>query len=96
MTTESLLQKYNIPINHLDFDYIKTCDNVKEIERIVTILKSGEEGYYPDLVNCALDKLRSLKPNSKILREEVPVLNKHSMNNVEWNCISSDIYVSTT
>ncbi|XP_037028931.1 sperm-associated antigen 1 [Bradysia coprophila] len=87
----SLLKKYDIPINHLDFDYIKSCEDVKEIERIVTILKSGEEGYYPDLTNCALVKLKALKPNSKVLREEAPVLNKRSMNNEEWNHITTSI-----
>lgn len=90
----SLLKKYDIPINHLDFDYIKSCGNVKEIERIVTVLKSGEEGYYPDLTACALEKLKALKPNSKILREEAPVLSKRSMNNDEWNHITANIDVS--
>lgn len=93
--SESLLKKYDIPINHLDFDYIKSCENVKEIERIVTVLKSGEEGYYPDLTNCALTKLKLLNPNSKVLREEVPVLNKRSMNNTEWSHISDNIDVSS-
>lgn len=36
---ETLLKKYNIPIEHLDFDYIKSCENVKEIQRIVKILR---------------------------------------------------------
>lgn len=93
--TDTLLKKYDIPINHLDFDYIKSCENVKEIEKIVTVLKSGEEGYYPDLTNCALSKLKLLKPNSKVLREEVPVLNKNSMNNEDWNNVSEDIDVSS-
>lgn len=92
--SESLLKKYDIPINHLDFDYIKSCENGKEIERIVTVLKSGEEGYYPDLTNCALTKLKRLNPNSKVLREEVPVLNKRSMSNTEWTHISSNVDVS--
>lgn len=93
--TETLLKKYGIPIDHLDFDYIKSCENVKEIERIVTVLKSGEEGHYPDLTNCALTKLKFLNPNSKVLREEAPVLNKRSMNNEEWNDVSSNVYVSS-
>lgn len=93
--TESLLKKYDIPINHLDFDYIKSCGNVKEIEKIVTILKSGEEGFYPDLTEHALAKLKVLHPSSKILREEYPVLTKQSLNNEEWNCISTDIEVSS-
>lgn len=95
MMTESLLKKYGIPIDHLDFGYIKSCENVKDIERIVTVLKSGEEGFYPDLTNCALNKLKLLNPNSKILREEGSVLNKRSMNNEDWSNVSSNIYVSS-
>lgn len=91
----SLLKKYDIPIKHLDFDYIKSCENVKEIERIVMVLKSGEEGYYPDLTDCALTKLKALKPSSKIFREEAPVLNRRTMNKDEWNHITTDIDVST-
>lgn len=94
--TESLLKKYDIPINHLDFDYIKSCKNVKEIERIVTVLKSGEEGYYPDLTDCAVEKLKLLSPSSKILREEFPVLTKRSMDNEEWKRISTAVDVSKT
>lgn len=84
---QSLLQKYNIPIDHLDFKYIATCRNVKEMERIVEILKSGEEGFYPDLTTCAENKLKELCPNSKLLRVEEPVKRQEILDKNEFECI---------
>lgn len=72
----SLLQRYEIPIEFLDFSYIKTCSDVKTLEKIVKILRSGEEGFYPDLTKCAEEKLKSLKPESKMFRVEEPALKK--------------------
>lgn len=67
----TLLEKYSIPIEHLDFDYLRKCENVRELERIIEILRSGEEGYYPDLTNFAVDKLKEVDPDNRSLRNEV-------------------------
>ena len=42
--TESALtsgntSRYNIPVSHLDFDYIKKCTDTKELEKIYITLK---------------------------------------------------------
>lgn len=71
---QSLLQKYEIPIEFLDFSYIKTCNDMKMLEKIVKILRSGEEGVYPQLTKCAEEKLRSLNPESRMFRVEEPAL----------------------
>ncbi|XP_059621980.1 sperm-associated antigen 1 [Phlebotomus argentipes] len=71
---KTLLEKWDIPVHHLDFDYVKQCTNTKELERICLILQSGEEGFYPDLTKCAEERLKCLKPNSKILRTESPMI----------------------
>lgn len=91
---KSLLQKFNIPIDHLDFKYIETCQNVKEIERIVQILRSGEEGFYPDLTTCAEKKLKELCPNSRIFRTEEPIKRKNAMTTDEWNSIQNSMKVT--
>lgn len=89
----SLLNKYDIPIGHLDFDYIRTCSNGKEIEQILLILKSGEEGYYPDLTACAHNRLIELNPDSKVLREEHPILRPAMMDRDQWQGISKNVSV---
>lgn len=93
VSRKSLLEKYDIPIGHLDFDYIKSCNNTKEIEQILSILKSGEEGFYPDLTKCASYKLLQLNPESKVLREEHPVTRPSMMDKDQWQGISKNFSV---
>lgn len=68
---KSLLEKYSIPVDHLDFDYIRDCRNVRKLEKIIEILKSGEEGYYPDLTRFAEDRLMQVDPDNQMLRTEL-------------------------
>lgn len=88
---KTLLQKYDIPISHLDFDYVEKCSNAREMEKIVNILRSGEEGYYPDLTKRAEEKLEKLKPDSKLFRTEENLLTKHSLSAKEWNSETAPI-----
>lgn len=70
---KSLLEKYDIPLNHLDFGYVEKCTNAREMEKIVHILRSGEEGYFPDLLRVSEEKLKELKPDSRLFRYEEPI-----------------------
>lgn len=36
---KSLLERYDIPVEHLSYEYISECTNAKRLERIVTILR---------------------------------------------------------
>lgn len=36
---KTLLEKYEIPVDHLSYEYITQCDNAKELERIIIILR---------------------------------------------------------
>lgn len=87
----TLLQKYEIPIEFLDFSYIKTCSDVKMLEKIVKILRSGEEGFYPDLTKCAEEKLKSLNPDSKMFRVEEPAVKKESLDEDKRNQIDDEM-----
>lgn len=89
--TKSLLAKYSIPVEHLDFDYIKTCEKVRELEKILEILKSGEEGYYPDLTKFAEEKLQELDPDNCMLRIEVRCLTTGTNERQQINVRQIDI-----
>lgn len=91
---ESLLKKYDIPIDHLDFTYVEKCINARELEQILHILTSGQEGYFPELVKCTEERLAVLNPNSKFLRKQVPVLTKYDLSTDEWSDLSNDVEVS--
>lgn len=68
---QSLLKKYEIPVEHLDFGYVKDCTNVLEVGQMLEILRSGEEGYYHELTKCTEQRLRELDPSHRMLRTEV-------------------------
>lgn len=87
----TLLQKYDIPIEFLDFDYINTCSDAKMLEKIVKILRSGEEGFYPDLTKCAEKKLSELSPDSKMFRVEVAALTKEQLDDDNRNRIEEEM-----
>lgn len=89
-TKKSLLERYNIPVNHLDFKYVKECKDGREMEKIVHILRSNEEGYYPDLTACAEEKLKELKPESRLFRVEEQIKGREALNPSELK----PIYVS--
>ncbi|XP_050514848.1 sperm-associated antigen 1-like [Diabrotica virgifera virgifera] len=88
---ESLLSKFNIPITHFEFDHVEKCTDGRELERIVQVLRSGEEGWYPDLLKCAEERLRIVKPRSKYLREACPVLEKRDLTKDDLDEIAKDL-----
>lgn len=82
-----------MPIEHLDFDYVRNCVNAKEIERILEILKSGEEGHYPQLTEFTEKRLRDLDPANKMLRVEHKMMrNSHP----ECRSVQADVEVSSS
>jgi hypothetical protein len=36
---KSLLKKYEIPVDHISFEYVEKCNDRKEMEKIVKILR---------------------------------------------------------
>ncbi|XP_076301288.1 spag1 axonemal dynein assembly factor [Lasioglossum baleicum] len=88
---KTLLERYGVPVEHLSYEYISKCTNGKTLERIVTILRSGEEGYYPDLTRHAEERLAVVKPTSIILRKSEPVLTRNMLDPSECKELDTDI-----
>nr|XP_018901343.1 PREDICTED: uncharacterized protein LOC109033254 isoform X2 [Bemisia tabaci] len=70
---QTLLEKYDVPLEKLSFEFIKDCSDSKMLEKIVKILRSQEEGYYPQLQEAAETRLRKVDPSHKLLRVLEPV-----------------------
>ena len=87
----TLLQKYDIPVEFLDFAYVEKCSDVKILEKIVKILRSGQEGFYPDLMKCAEEKLKLLSPDNKLFRVEEPVLSKEMLDSEKREQIDNEM-----
>ena len=88
----SLLRKFDIPLHYLDFAYINECTDGNRLEKILQILKSGEEGYYPELTMHTMKRLETIKPNSKFLKVFTPVLTKHTIDRENFHDISNDLH----
>lgn len=87
----SSLKKYEIPVDHISFEYVEKCNDRKEMEKIVKILRSGEEGHFPQLTQCAETRLRQIAPESRVLRTEEPTLTKSTLEPEQWDKVSNDI-----
>ena len=60
-----------ISVEMLDYEYVKACTNPNELKGIVSVLKSGKEGFYPQLLDLAEKKFLSILPEkerNKLLR----------------------------
>ncbi|XP_024945255.1 sperm-associated antigen 1 [Cephus cinctus] len=88
---KSLLERFDIPVEHLSYEYISACVNDKELERITLVLRSGEEGVYPDLTKHAEERLALVKPDSKVLRVEEPVIIRNMLEIETREEIENDI-----
>ncbi|XP_019323530.2 sperm-associated antigen 1 isoform X1 [Panthera pardus] len=82
---------FKIPVEHLDFKYIEKCSDVKHLEKILCVLRSGEEGYYPELTEFCEKRLRGLAPESRALRKDKPAATASSFTAEEWEKIDGDI-----
>ncbi|XP_073749142.1 sperm-associated antigen 1 isoform X1 [Callorhinus ursinus] len=82
---------FKIPVEHLDFKYIEKCSDVKHLEKIFCVLRSGEEGYYPELTEFCEKRLKGLAPESRALRKDKPAATASSFTAEEWEKIDGDI-----
>uniref|UniRef100_A0A8C8S0Q8 Sperm-associated antigen 1 n=1 Tax=Pelusios castaneus TaxID=367368 RepID=A0A8C8S0Q8_9SAUR len=82
---------YQIPINHLDYKFIENCTDVKHLEKILRILRSGEEGYYPDLTLFCEKRIECLAPGSRALRKDKPPASACDFTTEEWEKINDEM-----
>ncbi|XP_030013395.1 sperm-associated antigen 1 [Sphaeramia orbicularis] len=80
-----------VPVEHLDYGYIEICKDVKYLEKILRVLRSGDEGIYPKLIEFCENHLEKLDPKSRALWKENPVSTAASLSKDEWNQIADDL-----
>ncbi|XP_041365550.1 sperm-associated antigen 1-like [Gigantopelta aegis] len=91
MLSHSRTKRFDIPLGHIDFDYIKKCTDIKEVERILRILRTGEEGNYPELQKLTEDRLEELDPKNILLRKTVPVPSFKDIDKDERTALTSEL-----
>ncbi|GFQ78593.1 sperm-associated antigen 1 [Trichonephila clavata] len=88
-----LMEKLNLTVDQLDYKYIENCKNVKQLERVLRVLRSGEEGIYPHLIKFCEEKLKELDPNNKYLQLPKRIVNYSDLPEAERKSIISDLEV---
>ncbi|KAM6350342.1 sperm-associated antigen 1 [Podargus strigoides] len=82
---------YQIPIGHLDYKFIEKCTDVKHLEKILRVLRSGEEGCYPDLTLFCEKHIEHLDPSSRALRKDKPAATASDFTAEEWETINGEL-----
>ncbi|XP_030122357.4 sperm-associated antigen 1 isoform X2 [Taeniopygia guttata] len=88
---EGTTKTYQIPISHLDYKFIEKCTDVKHLEKILRVLRSGEEGCYPDLTLVCEKRIERLDPRSRALRKDKPPATASDFTAGEWQAINSEL-----
>jgi hypothetical protein len=55
--------EYNIAdydVTHLDYQYIAQSTNIHELKFLFKVLKSGKEGYYPEMEEAIESRIQTL------------------------------------
>ncbi|KFV07123.1 Sperm-associated antigen 1, partial [Tauraco erythrolophus] len=87
---------YQIPIGHLDYKFIEKCTDVKHLEKILRVLRSGEEGCYPELTLFCEKRIEHLDPRSRALRKDKPAATASDFTAEEWESINSELMTWVT
>uniref|UniRef100_A0A8B9IXE6 Sperm-associated antigen 1 n=2 Tax=Amazona TaxID=12929 RepID=A0A8B9IXE6_9PSIT len=82
---------FQIPIGHLDYKFIEKCTDVKHLEKILRILRSGEEGCYPELTLFCEKRIEHLDPRSRALRKEKSAATASDFTAEEWETITGEL-----
>ncbi|XP_071410182.1 sperm-associated antigen 1 isoform X2 [Pithys albifrons albifrons] len=82
---------YQIPISHLDYKFIEKCTDVKHLEKILRVLRSGEEGCYPELTVVCEKRIEHLDPRSRALRKAKPAATASDFTAEEWETINDEL-----
>ncbi|KAM6281025.1 sperm-associated antigen 1 isoform 2-T2 [Porphyrio hochstetteri] len=82
---------YQIPIGHLDYKFVEKCTDVKHLEKILRVLRSGEEGCYPELMLFCEKRIEHLDPRSRALRKDKPAATASDFTAEEWETINSEL-----
>ncbi|XP_055766864.1 sperm-associated antigen 1-like isoform X2 [Salvelinus fontinalis] len=80
-----------VPVDHLDYGYIELCTDVKYLGKILRVLRSGDEGIYPHLIQFCESRLERLDPTSRALRKDNPPATAACFSGDEWSQIADEL-----
>uniref|UniRef100_A0A8B9LJ07 Sperm associated antigen 1 n=1 Tax=Astyanax mexicanus TaxID=7994 RepID=A0A8B9LJ07_ASTMX len=90
-TQPASLTTHSVPVEHLDYKYIEKCSDLKYLEKILGVLRSGKEGIYPHLTEFCEKHIEKLDPRSRALRKENFPATSASFSKDEWDQITNEL-----
>ncbi|XP_007257002.4 sperm-associated antigen 1 [Astyanax mexicanus] len=90
-TQPASLTTHSVPVEHLDYKYIEKCSDLKYLEKILGVLRSGKEGIYPHLTEFCEKHVEKLDPRSRALRKENFPATSASFSKDEWDQITNEL-----
>uniref|UniRef100_A0A8C4PY98 Uncharacterized protein n=1 Tax=Eptatretus burgeri TaxID=7764 RepID=A0A8C4PY98_EPTBU len=78
-------------VETLDFGFIETCTNKRQLEHILITLRSGEEGWYPDLTQFCEKKLETVAPESRVLHPTKPAVYVSELHGPQRHTIETEL-----
>ncbi|XP_067217798.1 sperm-associated antigen 1 isoform X1 [Chanodichthys erythropterus] len=81
----------SVPVEHLDYSFIQSCSDLKHLEQILRVLRSGQEGFYPHLIEFCERHIEKLDPKSRVLRKENRAATASCFSTEEWRNISEEL-----
>ncbi|XP_060726928.1 sperm-associated antigen 1 isoform X1 [Tachysurus vachellii] len=84
-------RSHTIPLEHLDYSYIQHCQDLKYLEKILNVLRSGTEGTYPQLTDFCEKRIETLEPRHRALRKDTFPATAASFSTDEWKHITDDL-----
>ena len=52
----------DVTVDMLDYKFVEECTDPKKLKLVLSVLKSGKEGFYPELIKATEEKLLTLLP----------------------------------
>ncbi|XP_056617893.1 sperm-associated antigen 1 isoform X3 [Triplophysa dalaica] len=85
----------SVPVEHLDYNFIQSCSDLKHLELILNVLRSGQEGFYPHLIDFCERHMEKLDPKNRFLWKEKPAATAACFSSEEWSDITEELQWET-
>ncbi|XP_050696212.1 DNA ligase 1-like [Eriocheir sinensis] len=88
---DTLLEKYNLSVEQLDYTFVSECRDEKVLGRILRVLRSGEEGIYPHFIEYVEEQLAKVNPENRLLLRPQSALRVQDLSRSELASIEADL-----
>ncbi|KAK8395584.1 hypothetical protein O3P69_005588 [Scylla paramamosain] len=89
--SQDLIPRSEVPVEQLDYAFVRECGDARVLEKVLRVLRSGEEGLYPHLIEYVEERLAQVKPESRLLVRPQPPIRPHDLPPSELAALEADL-----